>query len=425
MRCFSLIMLFGLSLAGCASTQQITSEAPARVIPKSKIETGIKLARIQERQGSLHKALQMYEDMHKADPKNPEVCHRLVVVYSRLDNTAKADAFFQLATKLNPDNADLYADYGYACYLRGDLNEAEQWLKTAHQMRPQEKRITGNLALVVGMQGRTQESLTFYRQILDDAEAYANVGYLLTQRGDMESAKEHYTKALTMDPKQKSSQNAVLQLAELEEAHNKNVAKTTQLAKTPPKQAVPQVLPTVAPQKISQAVPQVISEVPPAVIPPVAPPQQAVPQVISEVPPAVIPPVAPPQQAVPQVLPTVASQRIPKAVPQVNIPAPVAMRPLPKAPPVFNPKPSPPAIQKPQTPQPIQYHPARPPARADQVQETKHPFEDFMLPVYSGEQPKTTYQPTPAWPEDSQTASAPSGSKRPWRDSRLVSNPGE
>jgi Flp pilus assembly protein TadD len=189
-------------------------ETTGTTLPKSKVETGIKLARVQEREGNLRQALTMYEDMLQADPTNGEIYHRLMVVNTRLDQPERADAYFQEAQTRLPNNPELYADYGYACYLRGDMANAETWLKKAHQMEPHNERITGNLALAVGALGRVQESLAYFRQYLDDAEAHANVGFILTQRGDFEAARKSYTKALSLNPSLKSAQHALLQLAE-------------------------------------------------------------------------------------------------------------------------------------------------------------------------------------------------------------------
>jgi len=246
MRSHSLVAILMLALAGCANTQnpfaelspaKRTSDPDRSTIPKSKVDTGVKIARIQEREGHLYKALEIYNGLHQADPKNPEVCHRLMIVHSRLDQPQEADAFFQKADKLKQGNAELYADYGYACHLRGDLELAETWLQKAHQIRPSEDRITGNLALVLAMQGREQESLTYYRQYLDEAEAQANLGYALTQRGDFAAAGERYAKALELAPNMKSAQNALLQLAEWEHAKQQAQANPNQRAQhnQPPK----------------------------------------------------------------------------------------------------------------------------------------------------------------------------------------------
>ncbi|MCA9072792.1 MAG: tetratricopeptide repeat protein [Planctomycetaceae bacterium] len=220
LRWASPVLVLSFSLCGCANPDTtLPTMKDSTAIPKSKVETGVKLARLQENEGRLQKALDMYDNLYKSDPKNPEICHRLMVVHSRMDHPELADQYFQQADKLRPDHADLYADYGYACYLRGDLNDAETWLQKAHQIRPKEDRITGNLALVLGAQGRVKESLTYSRQYLSDGEAHANVAYALTQRGDFTAARDHYTKALQLDPKLKSAQNALLQLAEWETAH--------------------------------------------------------------------------------------------------------------------------------------------------------------------------------------------------------------
>jgi Tfp pilus assembly protein PilF len=67
-----------------------------------------------------------------------------------------------------------------------------------------------------------QECLTYFRQYLDEADAHANVGFVLTQRGDFEAARQSYTKALSLNPRLKSAQHALLQLAEQGEKKQKS-----------------------------------------------------------------------------------------------------------------------------------------------------------------------------------------------------------
>ncbi len=223
MRCTWLALFFCVSVLGCSNPPVSAPDMAVHSIPKSKVETGIKLARIQEREGNLRQALVMYEDMLQADPANGEIYHRLMVANTRLDQPERADAYFEEAQKRLPHNAELFADYGYACYLRGDMPTAETWLKKAHQLEPKNKRITANLALVVGAGGRVQECLTYFRQYLDEADAHANVGFVLSQRGDFEAARQSYTKALSLNPRLKSAQHALLQLAEQGEKKPKSL----------------------------------------------------------------------------------------------------------------------------------------------------------------------------------------------------------
>ncbi len=234
MRCYPLALLLSLAVCGCANPPLSSTDATAkRPIPKSKVSSGIKVARIQERQGNLQKALRVYLDLYKTDPNNAEICHRLMVVHTRMDQPQKADQFFQQADKLHPNDPELYTDYGYACYLRGEVAQGESWLKKAHTLNPENERTTGNLALVVAAQGREEEALAYYRQYLDDAEANANLGFALIQRGDFTAARERYAKALDINPHLKTAQNALLQLAELDQAHKKQPGKTA-TARTAP-----------------------------------------------------------------------------------------------------------------------------------------------------------------------------------------------
>ncbi len=74
--------------------------------------------------------------------------------------------------------------------------------------------------------------MTYFRQCLDDAEANANVGYALIQHGDFAGARDYYAKALSINPKLKSAQHALLQIAEWEQAKQKKLAQAAQPSAT-------------------------------------------------------------------------------------------------------------------------------------------------------------------------------------------------
>ena len=108
----------------------------------------------------------------------------------------------------------MLGDVGYYCYLQGRMDEAEKCLRQALAERPRDPVILNNLAILVGEQGRYQESLALFRQSGKEAEAYASLGFVLLQRGETERAKEAYARALTLDPNFRPAAEAMVQLAD-------------------------------------------------------------------------------------------------------------------------------------------------------------------------------------------------------------------
>ncbi len=236
MRLTMTVVLMSGAISGCANLSE--RNAPNIDQAKNEFEVRLNMARLQERQGALAKARAMYEQMAAEHPDNAELHHRLMVIYTRLDLTDLATQQFELARGLNPNNADLFADRGYALYLAGDLEQAESLLKHAYELSPQKERVVINLATVTGALGRVDESWSLFRRVLDDAEAHANVGFVLMQRGELGLAKKHYSIALNLDPKSKAAKNALVQIAQWEQKqrsakHRQTAAATPKLESSP------------------------------------------------------------------------------------------------------------------------------------------------------------------------------------------------
>lgn len=225
-------LLAGLALAavGCAGNGMRTWNPLARVAGHHYSDkTKINMARVQEQQGQLWKAREMYEELYQRHPKDPVVCHRLAVVTSQMPDPKQpggsfqqARRYFQQALKLDPHNAQILTDYAYALFLQNDLSGAETLLRQALREQPGNRRATNNLAIVLGHQGKTEQSLAMFRRVVGEAEAQANLAYIHAQRGEGKQAVERYTKALAIDKNMKSASHALLQLAEIEQRYLKS-----------------------------------------------------------------------------------------------------------------------------------------------------------------------------------------------------------
>ena len=169
-----------------------------------------------ETQGKLEKARELYQQLHEKHPKNPEYLHRLAVVDTRLQRIGEASSYFEQARKLDPKNVRLLADIGYTAYLIGDMSGAEQILRDALRLKPNDPRATNNLALVLGARGNMDASLALLREVSSDADALASLAYIHAQRGETRQAEQRYREALEINPKLKYATTA---LAELEKRH--------------------------------------------------------------------------------------------------------------------------------------------------------------------------------------------------------------
>lgn len=208
-----LLALIAGPLSGCAHLGS-GGFASSRT---QKIEAQFDLARLAESEGQLDKSREMYESILKKDPSNAAVSHRLGIIAARQSNYDAAKRYFNEALRLDRSNAEVLNDLGYACYLSNDYSSAEAALESALKVDPQNRRATNNLALVVGSQGRLDESYALFRRVNKESEAHANVAYLYAQQGEGKKALDHYSRALTLEPDMKNAANAMVEIARLQQ----------------------------------------------------------------------------------------------------------------------------------------------------------------------------------------------------------------
>jgi Flp pilus assembly protein TadD len=170
------------------------------------------LARLSEEKGNLADARHIYEELLKKNPNHYEAHRRMGVVATRESKFAEADQHFHKAWQIGPQTAGLATDMGYRLYLEHRLPEAEQMLRKAVEMEPNHPAANNNLGLVLGQMNRIDEAMACFRKVNSEADAHANLAYVMTQIGRTEEAKQEFSIALSKDPNMRSAANGLLAL---------------------------------------------------------------------------------------------------------------------------------------------------------------------------------------------------------------------
>jgi len=209
------LSVWTLSLAGCANLAHMS--LPARFYQKAEpqvVQTYAQLedprgkqlaisretAALAEERGLDNDAISAYLKVRKLDPAAVGVAHRLAVLYDRSGMTDAASREYQAALKESPQNSDVHCDYGYFLYSTGHNAEAEAALKESLRLSPEHRQATINLALVIGNQGRYEESLQLFTKAIGPAAAMHNVGMLKLRAGETTAAKQMLAEASRRDP---------------------------------------------------------------------------------------------------------------------------------------------------------------------------------------------------------------------------------
>ncbi|MGB9368283.1 MAG: tetratricopeptide repeat protein [Xanthobacteraceae bacterium] len=137
--------------------------------------------------GNLKQALEVLERAHSPDQPDWRVLSVQGAVMDQIGRHAEAQRYYASALKIMPDEPSVLSNLGLSYALSKDLRRAEETLRRAAARGGADRRVTQNLALVVGLQGRFQEAETIARADLPPVEAAANVAYLkqmLAQKGN-------------------------------------------------------------------------------------------------------------------------------------------------------------------------------------------------------------------------------------------------
>jgi Flp pilus assembly protein TadD len=202
-------------IAGCSQTRQMVQQHNPITQGARDRSVRYDLAQVAEREGNLRKAADEYRTLLEKKPHDAQLCHRLGVVQIRLGEHEEGLKRLQQANELHKNDRTILNDLGYAYLETDDFDAAEKQFRAALAINPNDPRTINNLGLCAGFAGRTDEAYSLFRRVGGEAEAQANLAYVLAQRGDIELAMQHYNRALTVDPNLRPAAEALIQLTSL------------------------------------------------------------------------------------------------------------------------------------------------------------------------------------------------------------------
>ena len=176
------------------------------------VDRQLALARLSERHGQPGKAEQIYQNVISQVPNETMAHQRLAILAAQRGQFEVAMKHFENAKRSGEPSANLLGDIGYAYYLQHKLPEAEAHFRQALQADPNDQRARTNLGLVLGEQGRFEESLAEFQQAGDEASAYSNLAFVQSQVGNLRDAEANYHRALKINPKNRNAAEALIQV---------------------------------------------------------------------------------------------------------------------------------------------------------------------------------------------------------------------
>lgn len=186
---------------------------------KNPAKTRLAYAACHEETGNYLKAREAYLEVLKKSPKDTEALlglARIDRIYGRHDD---ADAQLQKALKYHPKDPRIHLAIGLAHESNGELSEALQEMRTAHDIARYEPIYEYHLAVVEARTGEIDQAMEHFGRSVGKAEAHFNVGHILNEQGRTSEAEKHFKQALRLKPhlKQAATELAELQSGEVED----------------------------------------------------------------------------------------------------------------------------------------------------------------------------------------------------------------
>lgn len=128
--------------------------------------------------GRHEQALEVLHRAHTPDRPDWRILNVHGAVLDQLGRHQDAQNYYATALRIAPEEPSVLSNLGLSYMLSKKLPEAEGTLKRAVAGRGADPRVRGNLALVVGLQGRFAEAEAIARADLPPDQAAANVAYL-------------------------------------------------------------------------------------------------------------------------------------------------------------------------------------------------------------------------------------------------------
>lgn len=169
---------------------------PPKILPDTHFAAG----RLFERQGLAEKAIQQYRKAIAVNHNYGDAHHRLGVLLSATGRHEEALPLLRRAATLKPGSAVIHNDLGFELLFHHAWVEAEQEFRRATQILPRYPRAYVNLGLALSQQGRFDDALAAFLEVLPEPDAHYNLALLLRGQQRYAEATESLHTVLRLDP---------------------------------------------------------------------------------------------------------------------------------------------------------------------------------------------------------------------------------
>jgi Tfp pilus assembly protein PilF len=161
----------------------------------------------------------LFQKAVSLDSKNVQALGALGIVRAAIHNDIEgAQKLVTQAMQISPKNAQLMYAMGMVHQLGGNMEQAEQYFRTAITTDPLDPDPLTSLATLVTAKGNAEEAAKLLQKAIEldplNAEPIMQLGTLVANRGDAVTAEKLYRHAIKVDPKNAAAVFALATIAD-------------------------------------------------------------------------------------------------------------------------------------------------------------------------------------------------------------------
>ena len=161
------------------------------------VEAMLELGRAHIARGQAFYGIAALERARDTAPRDWRPLSLLGVAYRQVRRTDDAQIAWAQALSLSPENPDVLTNSAISFIEAGDLPQAEQLLRRASARPDASMKVRQNLALVLGLQGKTREAENILRRDLPPEVADQNLSWLASRMAEMQTPMPVQTQTAT------------------------------------------------------------------------------------------------------------------------------------------------------------------------------------------------------------------------------------
>ena len=179
----------------------------------------IKMANDYEQENKIDEAIDIYERIIKADPKNQESHSQLASLYTRTNQHEKASQIWDRLLEIDPDNIDYQDNLINSLQAAGKHNEAIEFVQAYIQTQPDVGIHYARLAKLYADNGNEAEAIVNYEKAIDlkhsDKDTYLKIAELYFVKGNFEGSEKALKNAVLSTTSEWDQQNIEKRLINL------------------------------------------------------------------------------------------------------------------------------------------------------------------------------------------------------------------